>query len=819
MFGFLALASLLCAVHFTHKQQAATSAVTSPTFSALKQQIDEAMVRRNHAFSVTAGEPPASVNAAASSARQRTVTVPAVMTSVGLRLSPSAIEFENLLIGHTSSPVTETMMNSGPEPVTITAIDIIGPDGNDFSAAYSFALPVTLAPGSSLSINLNFTANSPWKPGTRNAKLKLKLKQDDENVVVPLTGVGATCGGALPACSSGCADSDGDGLNDAWEVAGGIDLNNDGKIDRRNDLLLPDADAMRPDIYVQYDWMDYGLNDVPCATDSDCTVDSRHATERCTGPATPYSAKSCVQSCIADTDCTALGPSHIGDRCIQSQCEHTHDPEALAPGALQAVVDVFAVHGFNLHIVRGHALPHSRVLSFRPPSAACEGADVPPGTLGAYAVNFYDLKQAGFDPAKAAAYHYSVFGHYGACDSPANCGACAATKGTTPSFGETGQAEISGNDFFVSLGNFFNDLAASPTIINLGGTFMHELGHNLGLHHAGGVTVPGTQCADTGTCQDSPNYKPNYLSVMNYRYQFSGILEGEALGSNAFRTCRSDADCSSQGHCRALGSIGICARLDFSNQTLPVGGNTPGALWEDGQLSEPAGLGSGTSDLFDFDDGQCAFQIAATEGPVNWDGIGLPDNLHATADLNSQDHDFLACLIHNQVLTGNTDWGPAPGQSIFLLPFQCSPNGLADGSPASAENLRDDGLITRAELTPEMAMRAHVLYPPAPVRIDITPGCDEKTIIPGRRGEFSIALLGSSSLDVRDVEPASLRFHGAGALRTEISDVNNDGRPDLMIAFDQATVRLDPRTRTGRLTGWLRSSQVFVGEDRVTVVP
>jgi hypothetical protein len=34
-----------------------------------------------------------------------------------------------------------------------------------------------------------------------------------------------------PACSSGCPDSDGDGLNDAWEIAGGIDLNNDGVVD------------------------------------------------------------------------------------------------------------------------------------------------------------------------------------------------------------------------------------------------------------------------------------------------------------------------------------------------------------------------------------------------------------------------------------------------------------------------------------------------------------------------------------------------------------------------------------------------------------
>jgi hypothetical protein len=35
---------------------------------------------------------------------------------------------------------------------------------------------------------------------------------------------------------------------------------------------------------------------------------------------------------------------------------------------------------------------------------------------------------------------------------------------------------------------------------------MHELGHTLGLHHGG---------------DEADNHKPNYLSVMNYRYQTS----------------------------------------------------------------------------------------------------------------------------------------------------------------------------------------------------------------------------------------------------------------------------------------------------------
>src|SRR5262249_56056988 len=54
-----------------------------------------------------------------------------------------------------------------------------------------------------------------------------------------------------------------------------------------------------------------------------------------------------------------------------------------------------------------------------------------------------------------------------------------------------GQGEIGGNDFIV-----FNPDA---------GTIMHELGHTLNLHHGG--------------FQDTPNCKPNYVSLMNYDNQ------------------------------------------------------------------------------------------------------------------------------------------------------------------------------------------------------------------------------------------------------------------------------------------------------------
>ncbi len=776
-------------------------------------QTDE-IIKNNNAFVDDKNAGVRSAVRAPAAILPRQPSASSTTTASGVTLSPATINFGYQLVGDTSNQIVETITNSGTSKLFITDISVSGRDRRDFIPAYTFALPVTVAPGNSIAINLTFTAVLPWRAGTRNARLEISEKNDSQ--YVSLTGIGATCGGPLPACSSGCADADGDGLNDAWEIAGGIDLNNDGVLDATHDLLLSGADPNKPDIYVQYDWMGYGLNDVPCTSDSECTADPRHAGETCAGPPTPYGAKSCVHACAADTDCTALAPSHIGDRCIQNVCEHTHDPEVLTPGVLQAVTDAFAAHGFNLHMVRGRALPHSHVVSFRTPDANCEGATISPGTLGAYAVNLYDLKNLSFDQAKALTFHYSVFGHYSGCDNLTHCdsltttGTCPAAKGSRPQWGQTGQAEISGNDFIVSLGHFVNDLGGRPgaTFITAG-TFMHELGHNLGLHHGGGTSAPGTPCLGPD-CEDAPNFKPNYLSVMNYLYQTSGILEGEAVGSIAFRSCSTHADCSPSigARCEHFGFGGICLRLDYSNQVLPTGGNTPGALTENGQLNEPAGLASGTSDLFTYYDGTCSYQVGATQGPVNWDGVGLPDNRNATSDLNANDHPASACILTSQTLRGHADWGPAPGQSIFTMAFQCSPNGSADGVSA-AEQRADSAQIPQGELTPEMAAAAHVLYPPKPVRlqIDEPPLAQQSKSI---RATRAVTLLGTESLDVTEIEQTSLRIAGSSPLNVSIRDVDGDGRLDLIVEFDSS--RLAAVVGKARLSGWFKSSQVFVGD-------
>jgi hypothetical protein len=63
---------------------------------------------------------------------------------------------------------------------------------------------------------------------------------------------------------------------------------------------------------------------------------------------------------------------------------------------------------------------------------------------------------------------------------------------------------IPASDFVVSLGLW----GTQDTVNAKTGTYIHEFGHNLGLTHGG---------------TDHVNYKPNYLSIMNYFFQIDGL--------------------------------------------------------------------------------------------------------------------------------------------------------------------------------------------------------------------------------------------------------------------------------------------------------
>ena len=136
--------------------------------------------------------------------------------------------------------------------------------------------------------------------------------------------------------------------------------------------------------------------------------------------------------------------------------------------------------GVNLHLDAGAARGAAYNLG---------GGNLVPfdADLNPVVAQFNAIKAGNFNPLRAKAFHYMIWAH--AYDNGSSSGNAFA---------------IPNDSFVVTLGRWPGGGDSDAKV----GTFVHELGHDLGQTHAG-----------TG----SQNYKPNYLSVMNYAFQVSGV--------------------------------------------------------------------------------------------------------------------------------------------------------------------------------------------------------------------------------------------------------------------------------------------------------
>jgi uncharacterized repeat protein (TIGR01451 family) len=356
---------------------------------------------------------------------------------------------------------------------------------------------------------------------------------------------------------------------------------------------------------------------------------------------------------ITDLDLPALGanPQHkdifleidfmdcavAGSDCAAGDT-HSHRPKA---AAVAAVVQAFAnasvnnpdgTTGINLHVDISNSIPHQNFLNI--PGLCFSG--------GAGIGNFDTVKAdpANFGPnnPRRFAYHYSLWTHQQISTSTSS-----------------GCGELPGNDFQVALGGWNvgqGDLdgdgladANVGTVQQQAGTLMHEFGHNLNLQHGGGNSV---------------NFKPNYLSIMNYQFQVSGIPP-------------TDPD----------GPAGpLMGRVDYSRSAL--------ATLDETNLSEPAGIGDGTDNTF-F---RCpvavgGIRMGAGTGAIDWNCDGDTMDLGVSNDLNGDSF--------NNSLTGFDDW------SNIKYDLQ-STGAFADGDHTSLPVIEVDYPTYLQTLTPELSI-------------------------------------------------------------------------------------------------------------------
>src|SRR5712692_1277934 len=333
--------------------------------------------------------------------------------------------------------------------------------------------------------------------------------------------------------------------------------------------------------------------------------------------------------------------------------------------------------------------------------------------------------------AKRFAYHYILFVHN--------------QKGSTSS----GCAEILGNDLMVSLGSFaaVNGHNVGSTD-QQGGTFMHELGHNLNLRHGGFENV---------------NCKPNYTSRMNYAYQFSSPVNPRPL------------DYSRQ----------LLATLSemSPNGTVGVG---PGAFFSKIAFGPPVPTQVGLNTVLKP-------TVASSTPPIAWKSTGQDlDNFPITGCPASS----------GETLVGFNDW------ANIQLNFRASVD-FADGAHSNFEtpeitsddaraislDTDGDGIVDfddNCPLTPNPGQNADACA----VIIDVL-----RPVIPSTsQGVVQVAILSSLTRDATMIDPATIVLTGAAAQGPGIwslrvrqdavgnflcsrRDVNGDGRLDLVCQF------------------------------------
>lgn len=201
------------------------------------------------------------------------------------------------------------------------------------------------------------------------------------------------------------------------------------------------------------------------------------------------------------TEDLALLTADVDHKDIYVEIDHMqfHAPRADARNDVIAAFDNAPVSnpdgidGINLHLELNEEVTHQDTLSFDAGFNSIKTTNF--GTVAergsGNAVNILE--------AKKRVYHYNLWVH------------------NQPGSTSSGIAELPRNDYMVSLGSFTFD----PILFhNVGsraeqaGTLMHELGHNLDLHHGGGNDV---------------NCKPNYLSIMSYSFQFPNFVSNRPL--------------------------------------------------------------------------------------------------------------------------------------------------------------------------------------------------------------------------------------------------------------------------------------------------
>ncbi|MEV7808051.1 hypothetical protein AB0O28_34400 [Microbispora sp. NPDC088329] len=234
---------------------------------------------------------------------------------------------------------------------------------------------------------------------------------------------------------------------------------------------------------------------------------------------------------------------------------------------------------------------------------------------------YYEFADAHFSAVRRGLFRYNLWGYR--ADDTNRSGSCCTKWG-----------------FVVTLGTM-----QDPPVRVQSASFVHELGHALGLAHGG---------------HDHVNYKPNYLSVMNYAYSSIGIPDyvawdrrreqlGPAIGRNALEQTLQEV-----------------STIDYSRSTL-----WPLRRW---RLDEGRnGLGTGQHAMATWWDNKGVRHVGDASDPIDWhpedDGV-------VKVDVNGE---FQLCI---EAADGSLESRRANDDSVQGGKIYAGLDGVCDSSPA-----------------------------------------------------------------------------------------------------------------------------------------
>lgn len=431
--------------------------------------------------------------------------------------------------------------------------------------------------------------------------------------------------------------------------------------------------------------------------------------------------------------------------------------------------------GVQLHVeIDEKAVEHNEEFSFVPCTARVSGLpdyDIVKSAFFGSRDQRESLKSVSILNAKRMVYRYGLFVH--------------SQLGTASS----GCAELPGNDFVVSLGRT-TVIEGHPvgSTDQQGGTFMHELGHTLGLTHGG---------------RDFVNCKPNYLSVMNYIFQLNHLVEDRPL--------------------------------DYSHGEF--------LTLHEGDLNETHGIGGPTAHRTVY--GPQPLVVSAADGPIDWNRDGDAMDASVASDINNFGGG--GCDGVGSALHGHNDWPnlrynfrsaiqfddgariseeeEVPDELTFEEALEISLDGDEDGVKNLIDNCpsdpnpnqmdsNDDGVGDECEdfLT---------------VEIDVKPGSFPNIVNLKSNGVVPTAVISSLSFDARSVLPESVSLSGATVKLTgkgkhylcNEEDVNQDGLLDMLCHVNIAEFLLEEGESIVVLEARTSDGPPIRGEDTIKVVP